>query len=109
DLPAVGEHAGLLVAEPRVVLPAIPQFGDHVGEFVRARVPLPVQYLAVAAEVPGRLVTRGRDDVPAGPAMADVVDRGERARQVVRLLVARRSRCDQADPASPDGDRAEQR
>ena len=53
----------------------------------------------VEAEV--RSFFRGRrgDDVPAGPPAADVVDRREPARQVVRFVVRRRHRRDQPDPA----------
>jgi hypothetical protein len=60
------------------------------------------------AEILRRLRRACRDDVPAGAAAADVIQRSEQARQIVRLGVGRRSRCDQADPRGGRGNCREQ-
>ena len=49
------------------------------------------------------------DDVPAGAAAADVVERGEPAGHVERLVVGRGQRADQADVAGVHGERGQQR
>ncbi len=88
-----------------VVAPRIPQRQNHLGEFVGPTVPfLPRRWFA-AAEVPrdGR-VHRG-DDVPAGSAVGDVVERQNRPSQRVRRRVGRRRRRDETDVLGLPGER----
>ncbi|MFK4633216.1 hypothetical protein ABIF02_005743 [Bradyrhizobium elkanii] len=56
------------------------------------------------AKVLRRLRRAGRDDVPARPAAAEVIERCEQAGQVVGLGIGRRRGRDQADPFRGDGD-----
>jgi len=74
-----------------------------------AAVPGGVVVVLVPAVVAGRPGVAAGDDVPAGPATADVVERGEAAGDVERLVVGRRDRADQADVAGVDGDGGQQR
>lgn len=48
-------------------------------------------------EVCGRRIGRGRHDVPAHPAAADVVDGGEQPREIIRLVIGGGGRGDEAD------------
>ena len=104
----VGVDARRLVADLRAVLPAVPEPDGHVDELRRPPVALPVSRIVVEPEVL-RGVPPGRGhDVPAGPAAADVVQRGEPAGQVVRLVVRGRRGSDEPDPAGHPGQRGEQ-
>ena len=83
---------------------------DDFGEFVRALVALGVRRSARSRpklQRLGRLA--GGDEVPAGAAAADVIERGELARDVVRLVVARRRRADETDALGHHGERRQQR
>jgi hypothetical protein len=92
-----GVHAAFLVGDHGVVRPAVPEFGRHLDELGGPAVAVAVQRGFVEAEVAGRVGAGRGDDVPAGPATRDVVQRGEPPGQVVRLVVARRRGGDQAD------------
>ena len=83
---------------PRVVGPAVPQPGDDVVELARPAVALVVLDMVVEPEIERRVGVGGRDDVPARAAVADVVERGEPPRDMVRLVERRRGGRDQADP-----------
>ncbi|GAA0544539.1 hypothetical protein GCM10010390_53340 [Streptomyces mordarskii] len=105
----VGVAAGGPVRDDSLGLPAVPQGLGDLQELVGAGVALGVAGAVVEAEV-GGLDGPGRgDDVPAGPAAADVVDGREPAGEVVRLVVRRRHGRDEADPAGRLGQRGEQR
>ncbi len=71
--------------------------GHDLGELVGAVVALGVPVVRVAVEVQRLDLHAGGDEVPAGAAAADVVERGELARDVERLVVARRGGADQPD------------
>jgi hypothetical protein len=108
DAAVVGVDTRRLVADLRAVLPAVPEPDRHVGELRGPPVALPVRRVVVEPEVQ-RGVSPGRgDDVPAGPATADVVQRGEPAGQVVGLVVGGRRGGDEPDPAGHPGQRGEQ-
>ena len=47
----------------------------------------------------------GGDDIPAGAAIADVIDRAELPREVEGLGICARPRRDQPDPLGCDGER----
>ena len=85
------------VADEGVVGPAVPQAGDHVVELARAAVALGVLHVLVEAEIQRRVRIGGGDDVPAGAAAADMVERGEAARDVIGLVEGGRAGRDQAD------------
>ena len=91
--------AALDVANESVVGPGIPEAGDDVVEFAGAGVALVVLHVLFEAEVERRVGIGGGDDVPARAAAADVIERGEAARDhdkrgsKVVEAVAMRPRC----------------
>src|SRR5580692_2409554 len=86
------ELPGVLVADKGIVVPGIPQAEDNAGELARAVVALAVIVMFFAAEI-ARLVLLARSDqVPPGPAAAQMIERREFARDVERLVVAGRGR-----------------
>ncbi len=48
-------------------------------------------------------------DIPAGAAAANVIERREFARHMIRLVIRRRSRGDEADMFGENGERRKQR
>ncbi|MGF6441233.1 hypothetical protein QF002_002042 [Paraburkholderia youngii] len=103
----VDEAATGLVADERVVFPAIPQRLHHFGEFGGPLVTLGMVRSRVAAEVARRRQIGGGHDVPAGPAVADVIERRTAPGNVVRLVVAGRGGADHADVSRRRGDAGE--
>jgi hypothetical protein len=99
--------AGLAIIEHRIVCPAVPQGLDHGDEFVGAGIAVGMADRAVVAVVAGRRGQPGGDDVPADPAVADVIQRGELPCEVEWLGVRGRGRGDQADSAGCASQRAE--
>nr|BFE73395.1 hypothetical protein GCM10020092_066960 [Actinoplanes digitatis] len=108
DLLLVTPHAAGLVGEHHVVVPGVPELERDVDELGGPLVALPVCRQVVQVEVAGGVEVRRGDDVPAGPATADDVERGEPPRQVVGLVVGGRRGGDQADPLGRPGERGEQ-
>ena len=87
ELVAIDVAAGRLVADHRVVLPAVPEAHDDVDRFFRLRVELGGRRRILAPEVRG-FALRGRHrDLPSGTTEADVVERGHVLRDVERLGV----------------------
>ena len=86
------------VADQRAVLPAVPESPDDVHELAGTGIPAVVFDQGALAEVAGRLRVIGGDDVPAGPAAADVIQRREPPGQVKRRAERGRRRRDQTDP-----------
>ena len=97
-----------LVADEGVVVPAVPQRGDDIGEFAGAFVALAVLEVLIAAEILRFFLLARRDQVPAGAAAADMVEGGELARHVIRLVVARGRGGDEPDMARRAGQRRKQ-
>ena len=92
-----------------VVLVRVPVGFGQLDELGGALVPLGVAARLGNPEVPrGGLVER-RDDVPAGAPPADVIQRRQHARGVVRLAEVGVDRRHQADVPGVHGDRREQR
>lgn len=89
-LVGVGELPGSPVVQDGFVLPGVPQAGHHVHEFVGAVVPFVVTEVGVDPEVLRLAVVDGGDHVPRRAAARQVVERGERARHVERLVVGGR-------------------
>ena len=59
------------------------------------------------AEIIGALAARGRDGVPGGAPLADVVERGEDPRHRPGIVVGRRHRGAEPDAASAGGQRGQ--
>ena len=95
------------IIDDGVVRPAVPQRRHHLHELLAAGVAVGVADLGVAAIVACRRGEPRGDDVPADPPVADVVERGELAREIVRLSVGGRGGGDQADPLGRGRQRAE--
>ena len=74
------------VADEGVVGAAVPQTGDDIVELARAAIALVVLDMLVEAEIERGVRIGGGDDVPAGAAAADMVERGEAARDVIGLV-----------------------
>ena len=70
-----------------VVVPAVPQALHHMRKFASAIVALGMDVHALAAKIGGFRALVGGDEVPARAAVADMVERGEFAREVIRLLI----------------------
>ena len=97
DALAVGPLPRGGVADQGAVLPAVPESPDDVHELAGAGIAAVVFDQGALAEVPGRLRVVGGDDVPAGPAAADVIHRRQPPGQVERRAERGRRRRDQTD------------
>ena len=97
------------VADEGVVGETVPEPGDDVVELARADVAGVVIHLLVVAEIQRGIRVGGGDDVPAGTAAADVIERGEAAGDVVGRVEGRRGGRDEADALRHGGQRGEQR
>ena len=100
--------AGGAVADERIILPAVPQPAHDFGELDDPVVALVMLEMRIAAEILGFRQVRRGDDVPAGAAAADMIERGEFAGDVVGLVVARRRRRHEADMLGHRVDRGQQ-
>ena len=109
DLVRVDIAAGLLVGDDRSVVPAIPQTRDDIDELVGAFIAQLVFEVLVAAEIQRHFRVGGRDDIPGGAPVADMVDRAEGAGDVERLRKARRNGRAEADMGRAGGERGNQR
>ena len=101
--------AVLDVADEGVVRPAVPQARHHVVELARAPIALAVLHVLVEPEIERRVRVRGGDDVPAGAAAAQVIERGEAARDVIGRVERGRAGGDEADMLGDLRERREQR
>lgn len=99
DLRRVHEPRGVLVAHDGVVLPAVPQPQRDVEELVGAAVAVRGIRMVGEAEVGRGALVGGGHHVPAGPALAHVVEGGEAAGQAVRVVVGGRGGRDEPDLA----------
>ena len=103
----VGELAGLPVHDQRAVLPGVPQRRDGLQELLGPVVALVVVQMGLDAEVLRLRVVHRGDDVPRGPPAGQVVERGERAGDVERVVVRRGVGGADADPRRGADDPAE--
>jgi hypothetical protein len=102
-------NRGVSVANKGVVVIAVPKPLAYVDELQSPFVGFLALEMSLTVEVVGLgLVLRGHH-VPAGAAAAHDVDRGEAARQVEWLVVARRCSGDQADMLRHRGNARQQR
>ena len=105
----IEEDSARLIAQPGIVGPTVPQPGDHLEEFAGAPVALVMLHMIGQSEIQRRVRVGGGDDVPTRAAVADVIERGEAARDMVRLVECRRRGGDQPDPLGDHRQRREQR
>ena len=92
------EDAVLDVAHPGIVGPAVPQPGDHVVELARPAIALAVLHVLLEAEIERRVGIGGGDDVPAGTAAGNPIERGKAPGDVIRRIEGGRAGGDEADP-----------
>ena len=97
------------VADEGVVGKAVPQAGHHIVEFPRPVIALVMLDMLVEAEIQRGIGIGRGDDVPAGAAAADMVERGEAAGDVIGRVEGRRCGGDQADMVGDGGQRRQQR
>ena len=97
------------VAHEGVVVPAIPQALHDLRKFARPAVALCMIEHAVATKVCSLGGLVGGDEVPARAAMADVVERGELARQMIGLLIGGGGGGGEANVFRHHGQRGKQR
>jgi hypothetical protein len=97
-------HAGRIeidaafdVADKGVFGEAVPEAGDDIVELAGAAVALAVIHMLGHAEIERGVGVRRGDEVPPGPAVADVVERGKTPGDHVGRLEGRRSRGDEPD------------
>jgi hypothetical protein len=69
--------ASLDIANKGIVSPAIPQPGDDIVELTRAGIARGMLQMLVAAEIMRGFGVASGNDVPAGAALAEVIERGE--------------------------------
>ncbi len=108
QLVVVEVDPGRLVVAERVVVEAVPQAGHHLVELRGPPVALLMLDMLGEAEVARLGVVERGDQVPARPSPAEVVQRGERPRQVVRLVVGGGCGRDEPDAGGGGGQRREQ-
>ncbi len=101
------ELAGLLVADERIVVPAIPQEPAGFDELLGHRIAFGVRWM-LAPEHGTRLGIGSRDDIPAGASAGDMVERREAACHVIGLGVGGRRGGGEADLARAHGERRQQ-
>ena len=108
-LVGIEEDAAFLVADPGIVRPAIPQTGHDLIELAPAVIALPVLDMLLQAEIQSCIGVRRGDQIPAGSAVADVVQRRELAGDVIRIVERGRGGGDQSKPFGDHGQRGQQR
>src|SRR5262249_7921178 len=72
--------AGFLVAQEGFVAPRVPQTHHYIGEFLGPAVALGMRLVFFPAEIHRLHFAPAGDDVPADTAAAEVIERGEFAR-----------------------------
>ena len=103
------EAALLLVEDEGVVVPGVPQAAHDLDELAGAPVAHRLRQMVLAAEILRlRVIGRG-DQIPAGAAAADQVERGEAACDMIGLVVGRGRGADEADVLRHRRERGQQR
>ena len=88
DLGWVRVDAALDVADHGVVLPAaLEQLVEHIDVLLGAPVTVVVDRQPAVAEVARGVLEIGGDDVPRHPPLREVIERGDAAREVERVLL----------------------
>ena len=98
DFVRMSEQAACLILDDRVVLPAVPMPEHHLHEFVRPIVAQVVLDHLLAAHVLRFTVIERGDDVPGRAPVGHQIERGEQARHMERLVIARRIGCAETEP-----------
>src|SRR5580700_445105 len=83
-LVGIEEQTAFLVEEPRIVDEAVPEAGDHLMKLERPLVAFVMFDMIVQPEVQCRVWVQRRHDISPRAAVADVVQGGEAAGDVIR-------------------------
>src|SRR5471032_1171871 len=102
------EDSRFLVANERIVLPAIPQLLDNIDEFIGPLIALFIAQMFIAAKIPRLLLGPGRNNVPSGPAATDMVEGRIFSGNMKRLVIRSRSSRHQSDIRGVSADGREQ-
>ncbi len=105
----IEELAAFDIARKGVVGETVPEAGDDIVELAGALIALAMFDMLLEAEIQRGIRVGRRDDVPARPPGADMVERGEAAGNVIGLVEGRRGGRNEADPLSDGGKRRQQR
>src|ERR1700733_16145820 len=90
----IEEDAARLVMPPRIVRPAVPKTCNDRVEFTRPPVAFVMLNMAGQPEIESRVGVGGRDDIPSGAAIADMVERREATGDMIGFVERRRCRRD---------------
>ncbi len=102
-------EAVLDIADKSVLGPAVPQPGDDIEELAGPAIALAMLHVLGQPEIERRVGVRGRHQVPPGAPAADMVERGEPARDQIGRLERRRGRRDQPQMLGHHRQRRQQR
>src|SRR5215204_7195794 len=91
-LGAIEEGARRLVGNDCAVVPGIPETTHHIDELRRDLVAEIVLRELRLTEIERSLVVRAGDDIPAGAAVAEMIERSESAGDMERFAETRRHR-----------------
>jgi hypothetical protein len=97
------------VADPGIVRPAVPEPGHDVVELARAAIALAVLHMLIEAEIERRIRIGRGDDVPAGAAAGDPIERGETPGDVIGRVEGGRAGGDEPDALGGLRQRRQQR
>ncbi|OEI69797.1 hypothetical protein Cus16_0409 [Curtobacterium sp. ER1/6] len=103
DAGPVGEPADRRIGDDGTRIPRVPELARQLDELGRPGVPVGVVEEATAPEVRAVERVRARHDVPAGPPVAEVVERRELLRELERLVERRLQRADETDVVGDPG------
>ena len=109
QLVRVENEPGLDVADEGVVGPRIPEAGHDVIKLARSAIALGMLHVIGHAEIQRRIGIGGGDDVPAGAAATEMVERSETPGHVIGRIERGRAGGDQPQMLGNDRQRREQR
>ena len=87
-LVAVEEYSAVAVANKGVIIPAIPKPRDHLDGTLSSFIAVGMWKWRGAVKVEGLDLEPDVTHIPARPAAADMIERGEFSRDMVRLVEA---------------------
>ena len=96
------------IADESVLGETVPETGHDIVELACAAIALVVVQVIVSAKVERGVRVGRRHDVPAGAASADMVERGEAARDVIGLVERGGRRRDEPDAFGGAGESGQQ-
>lgn len=105
----IEEQAAFPVADESIVGEAVPEPGDDIIEFAGTMITLAMLHMFVEAEIESGIGVRRRNDVPAGTAATDMIERGETPGDMIRLVEGGGGSGNEADALRHRRQRGQQR